>query len=224
MRLRPLTNEIQKCLLPIGGKPMLEWWLDSAFASAFFTEIYVNIHYLGNDVKNWLYHYEQKTGNYVSIIDERAELLGTAGTLRKYASRDEDFMIAYTDTFSTKVLDELCFYAGLWQDQRQDVMAGLLSMNPPNDGSASAIVLDSIGQVVQFTEKSDEGTVSWMGVMFARPDFLDHIQPGDRDLARDVFPRLAGKMRVIAHVDAYDIGRGVEHYERLRNSFQTAKI
>ena len=104
-------------------------------------------------------------------------------------------------------------------------MAGLLSMHPPNDGSASALILNSIGQVIQFKEKSDEGTVSWMGVLFARPDFLDHIHPEDWDLARDVFPRLAGKMRVIAHVDAYDIGRGIEHYERLRNSFkESAKI
>lgn len=202
---------------------MLEWWLDSVFDSNFFNEVMVNVHYLSQDVIRWIYRYETKTKNKVTIIDESAGLLGTAGTIRKYAPKDEDFMVAYTDTYSTKILDEMCFYAGLWNDNRASVVAGLLSMDHPNDGSASSIVLDTNGKVLHFTEKQDGGTVSWMGVMFARPDFLDHILEGDRDLAKDVFPRMGGQMRVIGHVDAYDIGRGIEHYQRLRNSFEPAK-
>lgn len=217
MRLRPITDNIQKCLLPVAGKPMLQWWLDACFESKAFEKVYINVHYLADDVMTWIRGYELSTGRYVHVIDERKKLLGTAGTLWKHADSKSDFMLAYTDTYSPQVLENIKFYADLWSGQRNEMLAGLISFNPPNDGSASAIILDSIGQVVDFKEKSDNGTVSWMGTMFARPDFLWSIAKDDKDLARDVFPHLTGRMRVIAHVDAYDIGRGVEHYERIKN-------
>lgn len=221
MRLRPITDNVQKCLLPVMGVPMLEWWLNASFESGAFEKVYVNVHYMAEDVMKWLKRYEERTGRRVSLIDERNALLGTAKTIRalQWAESGSDFMVAYTDTYSEHVLENLRFYADLWSGQRAEVMAGLISFNPPNDGSASAIALDSIGRVVDFKEKADHGDVSWMGTMFGRPEFFEKIVFEDKDLAKDVFPRMAASMRVIAHVEAYDIGRGVEQYERIKNGF-----
>lgn len=217
LRLRPITEDIQKCLLPVAGKPMLQWWLDAVFESGSFDKVYVNVHYLAKDVLDWISDYELSTGHYIHVIDEQKKLLGTAGTLYERAERANDFMVAYTDTYSPQVLENLKFYTDLWLGQRDVVIAGLISFNPPNDGSASAISLNSIGEVIEFKEKADHGDVSWMGTMFARADFLYNIASDDKDLAKDVFPNMGGRMRVIAHVEAYDIGRGVEQYERIKN-------
>ena len=43
-RLRPLTNEWPKCLMPIGEKPLLEYWL-SNLHNLGITDVLVNTHY-----------------------------------------------------------------------------------------------------------------------------------------------------------------------------------
>ena len=44
-RLRPITDHIPKCMLPIDGQPMLDIWLD-AFDQAGVDEVLVNTHHL----------------------------------------------------------------------------------------------------------------------------------------------------------------------------------
>ena len=52
-RLRPLTNEIPKCLLPVGGKPLLEIWLDLLDRHG-VDEVLVNTHWYAEKVVNFL--------------------------------------------------------------------------------------------------------------------------------------------------------------------------
>ena len=44
-RLRPLTNNIPKCLVKIGEKPILEIWLEN-LSKAGCEEVIINTHYL----------------------------------------------------------------------------------------------------------------------------------------------------------------------------------
>ena len=55
LRLRPYTNNIPKCLMPIKGKPLLEIWLEKLF-SAGITNILINAHYLSDQVDNFINH------------------------------------------------------------------------------------------------------------------------------------------------------------------------
>ena len=52
-RLRPLTNEIPKCLLPIRGKPLLEIWLE-LLSKHGVTDVLVNTHWQREKVVNFL--------------------------------------------------------------------------------------------------------------------------------------------------------------------------
>ena len=88
------------------------------------------------------------------------------------------------------------------------------------DASAGGIILDENGDLLSFQEKLEIGAIAWAGVMFARKEFLGYLKREDKDLARDVFPRMRGMMRIVDHVDAYDIGRGVEHYEWFKRKFE----
>ena len=52
-RLRPITDTIPKCMVPIGGQPMLDIWLD-AFDRAGVDEVLVNLHHLPDVVRRHL--------------------------------------------------------------------------------------------------------------------------------------------------------------------------
>ena len=219
-RLGKLTLDTPKCLLPVGGKPILEWWLDAVFATEEFRKVYVNAHHLADHVERWIWRYAEKNDVRVEIIDERSGLLGTGGTLFWHGDSSDEFMAVYTDTFSRRAMGKLFEILDIWWTEPDETLAGLLAFDSPKDGSSGSIQTNKDGEVVEFREKADrEDAWSWAGVMFGRKEFFSHIRQGDIDLARDVFPRLNGRMRVLAKVDAYDIGRGAEHYERFNREF-----
>ena len=52
-RLRPLTNNIPKCLVPIKGKPLLEIWLDK-LSDVGVKDFLINTHYLYDKVESFI--------------------------------------------------------------------------------------------------------------------------------------------------------------------------
>lgn len=220
MRLRPLTNDIQKCMLPIGGKPILEWWLDACFDSECFEEISVNIHHMAPQVGAWLTIYSEAKNRRVNILDEREALLGTAGTIFKHGDRSTDFMMAYTDTFSMDFFCRLPRIMDDWSRLSKAIMVGLVTFTPPGDGSTGNLAIDKDDIVTSFSEKTTNKGLAWAGMMVARRGFYNFMEKGDRDMAKDVLPRVVGRMVAIDHVTAYDIGRGVEYYEQFIRDFK----
>ena len=75
-RLRPITDSVPKCLVPINGRPLLDIWLQ-ALVGAGFQEIVVNTHYLAPQVEAYL-----ADSPYTSQVrsDYEPELLGTASS------------------------------------------------------------------------------------------------------------------------------------------------
>ncbi|MEI6375149.1 MAG: NTP transferase domain-containing protein, partial [Actinomycetes bacterium] len=72
-RLRPLTEIRPKSLCPINNVPLLDLALDSV--RPFADDIAVNVHYLAEQV---IAHLDRVA---VTISDERALILGSAGAL-----------------------------------------------------------------------------------------------------------------------------------------------
>ena len=78
-RLRPITEEIPKCLVPINGKPLLEYWLESIFSSG-IKECLINTHYLSEKVADYIATSKYKKS--ITVVYEK-KLIGTAGSLKK---------------------------------------------------------------------------------------------------------------------------------------------
>lgn len=220
MRLRPLTNDVQKCMLPVGGKPILEWWLDACFDSECFDQIFVNIHHMAPQVEGWITLYSEAKGRRINIIDEREALLGTAGTILKHGDRSTDFMMAYTDTFSMDFFCRLPRIMDDWSKLSKAIVVGLITFTPPGDGSTGNLIVDKDDMVTSFSEKTTNKGLAWAGMMIARRAFFNFMERADKDMAKDVLPRLVSRMMAIDHVVAYDIGRGVECYEQFNRDFK----
>ena len=83
-RLRPLTDEWPKCLMPIGDRPLLEYWLETLYSTN-VRKVLVNMHHHSEIVQEFLNRPRFK--DWVSSVYEET-LLGTAGTLRE----NKDFL------------------------------------------------------------------------------------------------------------------------------------
>ena len=77
----PLTAQWPKCLMPIGERPLLEYWLETLWKSR-VREVLVNLHYLPEVVQDFLNR--PRFQDWVVSVKE-PQLLGTAGTLRTNA-------------------------------------------------------------------------------------------------------------------------------------------
>ena len=91
-RLRPMTDTIPKCLVPIGGQPLLDIWLD-AFDRAGVDEVLVNLHHLPDVVRRRLAAHKGTPA--VHMVYE-PELLGSAGTLaanRQWVDGEDLFLV-----------------------------------------------------------------------------------------------------------------------------------
>jgi MurNAc alpha-1-phosphate uridylyltransferase len=79
LRMRPLTNNLPKPLVPVAGRPLLDHVLDK-LAEAGVGEAVVNVHYLPDKIID---HVATRNHPRIIISDERDEVLDTGGAVVK---------------------------------------------------------------------------------------------------------------------------------------------
>lgn len=107
-RLKPLTNNTPKALIPITGKPMLEHVI-LRLKAAGFDQIVINIHHLGQQILDFLAANNQ-FGIQIYISDEQDYLLDTGGGIKKAArflQGNEPFLVHNVDILSNVDLQAL---------------------------------------------------------------------------------------------------------------------
>ena len=80
-RLKPLTDNIPKALVPLAGKTLLQWQIEKLKAAG-ITDIVVNVHHFPDMIINYL-NENNNFGCNIQVSDERDMLLETGGGLRK---------------------------------------------------------------------------------------------------------------------------------------------
>ena len=105
-RLKPLTNNIPKCLVRLGDEPILGIWLNN-LSKAGCEAVLINTHYLSNQVEDYLK--KKDFGNMQIITSYEPKLLGTAGTLIKNSNffLGGNSMFIHADNFTNTNLQEL---------------------------------------------------------------------------------------------------------------------
>lgn len=100
MRLRPLTEQIPKPMLPVGNKPMLERILDRC-SSAGLTDVYLSVNYLASQIRDYFGDGSQR-GLKISYLEEQ-EVLGTAGSLALLPAGIGDSVVVLNGDVLTEV-------------------------------------------------------------------------------------------------------------------------
>ena len=80
-RLKPLTDTMPKALVPLAGKPLLQWQVEK-LRDAGITDIIVNVHHFPDMIIDTIRR-NSGWGCNIMISDERDQLLDTGGGLRK---------------------------------------------------------------------------------------------------------------------------------------------
>ena len=187
-RLRPLTDTCPKPMIPIAGRPLLEYVL-RLLARYGFDQVAVNLHHLPAAIQD---HFGDGAawGIRLTYSLER-ELLGTAGAVRQLAGFfTEPFLVYYGDNLCNVDLGRM------WHAHHQEgelASVGLLWMDDPTN--RGIVELDRRGRIRRLVEKPrpEEVFPDYLvngGVYILDPEVLEWIPPGNSDFSRDVFPRL----------------------------------
>jgi NDP-sugar pyrophosphorylase family protein len=187
-RLRPLTESIPKCMVPIGGKPLLEHtilWLRKYGV----TDLIINLHHLPQVVKDY-FGDGQKWGVQITYSIEE-EPLGTAGGVKNVERFFHGpFFVWYGDNLST------CDLHRLYNFHQTNGGVATIALHYREDPTASGIVgLDGNDRITRFLEKPtpDQVFSHWVsaGIFVLEPEVLEAIPAeGTPDFGRDVFPGL----------------------------------
>jgi mannose-1-phosphate guanylyltransferase len=216
-RLRPITENIPKCMVPIDGRPMLDIWLDS-LDRAGVDEVMVNLHYLPDVVRR---HLDARAGPPVTHTFFEPDLLGSAGTLaanREWVRADEMFLACYADNLTD--FDLRCL---IQAHQERGTLATLTVFHSERPSAGGVVELDQSGTVIGFTEKPSNPVSDLVnaGMYAFHPSVLEEIGSPPRDIGYDLLPRMVGRATAIP-VEGYlrDIGT-VEAYHRAQHEWLT---
>jgi mannose-1-phosphate guanylyltransferase / phosphomannomutase len=188
-RLRPMTANQPKPLLPVVNKPIMEHVLRLLKRHG-FTETVVTVQFLAALVRNYFGDGEE-IGMRLSYATEEMPL-GTAGSVKnaQEALRDERFLVISGDALTDIDLTDLVRF-----HKENGALVTIALKRVPNPLEFGIIIIDEDGRVQRFLEKPTWGQVfsdtANTGIYVMEPEVLDHVAAGAPvDWSGDVFPKL----------------------------------
>jgi len=217
-RLRPLTDSIPKCLVPINGKPLLQIWLES-LSFAGLDSFLINTHYLSNQVESFIKKCDFKD---MCTVKYEEVLLGTAGTL--LANIDfidhEDCVLIHADNYC---LADFNLFMNAHMNRPKHCLMTMMTFQTDNPSSCGIVELDKENVVIDFHEKVDKppGNQANCAVYILSKEALKRIkQIAVRedlfDFSDQVINKFLGKIYTFKTTNLFiDIGT-IENYNKVK--------
>ena len=206
-RLRPITNTIPKCLVPINQKPLLSYWLDN-LSEIGIKNFLINTHYFPKQVENFVENSSHKK-NITLIYEEK--LLNTAGTILDNEDffNHEPFMLVHADNLS------FCDFKAFLQAHKnrpKNTEMTMMLFKTDSPQSCGIVELDEDNVVQAFHEKvkNPPSNLANGAVYICEPtlfEFLKSLEKREIDFSLDVIPNYMGRINTfINHIYHRDIG------------------
>jgi mannose-1-phosphate guanylyltransferase len=195
-RLRPLTDTIPKCLVPIAGKPLLQIWLER-LSDAAVNSFLINTHYLYKKVDEFVEHSPLKSK--IKMVYE-PELLGTAGTLHTNLDffDGEDGMLIHADNFC---MADIPAFIKAHLNRPPQCLLTMMAFHTDAPSKCGIIEVDDNNVAIGFHEKvpSPPGNMANGAVYILSAELLKQLPQlyaYATDFSLDVLPYLLGKIFV----------------------------
>ena len=200
-RLRPLTETIPKPLVPIDGKPLLQYHLDH-LAKHGVTEVLINTHYLASQIETFVKDYQERRPDLLITTSYEETMLGSAGTLRANQEffGDEAFFIVYADN-----LTDLNYQKLMEHHRSQSALVTIASYQESFPEQKGIIEFNPETKLIEgFIEKPPPGTTSSdranAGIYVTDARLFPHLdtEKTPYDFGFDVFPQLLASGQPLA--------------------------
>lgn len=227
IRLRPLTLETPKVLLPVGGRLVIEYTL-AWLKNYGIREVVINLHHLGEKIRQFLGD-GSRFGMKVFYSPEET-LLGTAGGVKRMEHFfDGTFVMAYGDVFTDFDLSAMIRF-----HQAKNSITTLAIREVVNPWEVGMVKIDEEGKILSFVEKPPRGSrlgnLGTGGIYILEKEALNHIpSKGFSDFSYDIFPKLIElNLPIYGYIlkpDDYlaDIGT-IEKYQKANEDIKAGKV
>lgn len=190
-RLKPLTYRRPKPLMPIAGRPCIDYVLRS-LATSGFHEIIVTTAYMSDALIQSIGDGLDYNASIVYSFESNPA--GTAGAVRRVANFVDD-------TFVVSMGDLLCDvnYKAFYDFHKRKGAAVTIALTEVADPTQYGVVgLDANDRIAKFREKPKReeafSNLINAGIYVLEPEVLEFVPPDQKfDFARDLFPKLLSK-------------------------------
>jgi mannose-1-phosphate guanylyltransferase len=206
-RLKPLTDHMPKCLVPIHGRPLLAYWLELC-AREHCAPILVNTHHLEDAVIDFVRRSPWK--ERVLLVHED-RLLGTGGTLLALRGRLESgaFMVAHADNLS---FFPMSGFLAAHASRPRECLLTMMLFRTPAPHACGIVRTDARGVVTDFYEKQARppGDMANGAVYIMQPEVFPLLEACGKeqpDISLDLIPQCLGRTATFFNADYHrDIG------------------
>jgi len=204
-RLQPITSFLPKCLVPINGKVLLEYWFENLLQAG-VKEFIVNTHYKHELVQEYI---DTSPYKEMTTVVYEENLLNTGGTLLKCKELlgSEPFMLIHADNLS------FCDFKGFIKSHlNASCSLSMMLFKTDTPSSCGIVEVDINGVVKEFFEKVQNPPSNLAnGAVYICENsifmLLENLQKIEIDFSLDVLPLLMGDINTYLN-DVYhrDIG------------------
>ena len=231
-RVRPLTKDIPKPMIPILGKPVLEYIIEH-LARHGVTEIMINVAYMHRKIEEYFgdgHRWGVEIGYSYEGVYDHGDILpkpkGSAGGM-KYIQDNSGFFDETTLVLCGDAIIDLDIGAALHEHKAKGALASVVALDVPREEvkNYGIVVSDKEGKIISFQEKPSpeeaKSTLASTGIYIFEPAALDLVPSGQvYDIGGDLFPAMTAKGLPFYAQNRFfnwiDIGRVTDYWSVLQ--------
>lgn len=220
-RLRPITYETPKALVPVHGKPLIEHIFD-LLKKYDVNDVVLSVGHMKekimNEKDNW-----SRIGLDISFVEEQKSL-GTGGPLRLAKDRlTKAFIVSNGDELKNiNIMD-------MYEAHKRNRALATIALTTVSDPSQYGVARLEGNRIIEFVEKPRKGKAPSnlinAGFYILEPEVTEMIPEGKCSLEKEIFPKLAKMGRLFGfHFSGqwFDTGN-LDRYERALKEWKGIK-
>ncbi|OGF26690.1 hypothetical protein A2477_03145 [Candidatus Falkowbacteria bacterium RIFOXYC2_FULL_47_12] len=217
LKMRPFTYEMPKAMIPVNGRPVLEYTIENLRRND-IRDITISLGHQGKKIKQ---HFGDGTkwGIKITYLEQGELEIGTAMPVlaAKKHIGDNVFLLYYADVLANINFEDMIDF-----HIASDAVA-TLALTSVNKPSSWGVVRLQGSQIYSFLEKPDPrkdlSNIINAGVAIVEPAIFSYFTPQTKRLEKDVFPKLVERHKLAGYVFAgqwFDVGNPASYEQAVR--------